>query len=88
MERSAAEAGPPGTPFWCDVTGSWSTHWYDGEIYETNIAEGLNIFKLGGTETRSAIRLGHLNPQTQKFSLDGRRGDDNDDDDDDEEYDG
>jgi hypothetical protein len=23
---------PPGTPFCCDVTGAWSTYWYDGEI--------------------------------------------------------
>ena len=73
---------PPGTPFCCDVTGAWSSYWYDGEIYETNIGEGLNIFKLRGRETRSAIKLGHLNPQTQEFSLDGRRGDDDDDDDD------
>jgi hypothetical protein len=71
---------PPGTPFCCDVTGASSTYWYDGEIYETNIGEGLNIFRLRGRETRSAIKLGHLNPQTQEFSLDGRRGDDDDDD--------
>jgi hypothetical protein len=39
---------PTGTPFCCDVTGAWSTYWYDGEIYETNIGEGLNVFKLRG----------------------------------------
>jgi hypothetical protein len=75
---------PPGTPFCCDVTGAWSTYWYDGFIYETNIGEGLNIFELRGRETRSAIRLGHLNPQTQEFTIDDRRGDDDDDDDDDD----
>jgi LVIVD repeat len=74
---------PPGTPFCCDVTGAWSTYWYDGFIYETNIGEGLNIFKLKGRETRTAIKLRHLNPQTQEFALDGRRGGDDDDDDDD-----
>jgi hypothetical protein len=78
---------PPGTPFCCDVTGAWSTYWYDGFIYETNIGEGLNIFKLKGRETRSAIKLGHLNPQTQEFSLDGRRGGDDDDGDDDDDDD-
>lgn len=67
---------PPGTPFCCDVTGAWSTYWYDGLIYETNIGEGLNIFKLKGKETRSAIKLRHLNPQTQEFSLDDRDDDD------------
>jgi hypothetical protein len=76
---------PPGTPFCCDVTGAWSTYWYDGFIYETNIGEGLNIFQLRGRETRSAIRLGHLNPQTQEFDIDGRRGDDDDDDDTDDD---
>jgi hypothetical protein len=76
---------PPGTPFCCDVTGAWSTYWYDGEIYETNIGEGLNIFDLRGRETRTAIRLGHLNPQTQEFSLDDRGRDDDDDDDDDDD---
>jgi hypothetical protein len=72
---------PPGTPFCCDVTGAWSSYWYDGFIYESNIGEGLNIFGLGGRETRGAIRLRHLNPQTQEFSL-GRDRDDDDGDDD------
>jgi hypothetical protein len=67
----------------CALTGAWSTHWYDGFIYESHIGEGLNIFELKGRETRSAVKLGHLNPQTQEFSLDDRRGDDDDDDDDD-----
>jgi hypothetical protein len=53
----------------CALTGAWSSYWYDGFIYESNIGEGLNIFKLLGEETDSAIELGHLNPQTQEFSL-------------------
>jgi hypothetical protein len=60
---------PPGTPFCCDVTGAWSSYWYDGFIYETNIGEGLNIFKLSGNTLARRIKLGHLNPQTQEFSL-------------------
>jgi hypothetical protein len=68
----------------CALTGAWSSHWYDGLIYESLIGEGLNIFDLRGMETRSAIRLGHLNPQTQEFTIDDRRGDDDDDDDDDD----
>jgi hypothetical protein len=71
----------------CPLTGAWSTHWYDGFIYESHIGEGLNIFKLKGRETRSAIRLRHLNPQTQEFSLDGRRGGGGDDDDDEDDDD-
>jgi hypothetical protein len=65
----------------CALTGAWSTHWYDGFIYESTIGEGLNIFELRGRETRSAMKLGHLNPQTQEFTIDQRRGDDDDDDD-------
>jgi hypothetical protein len=65
----------------CALTGAWSSHWYDGFIYESLIGEGLNIFELKGRDTRSAIKLGHLNPQTQEFTIDGRRGGDDDDDD-------
>ena len=71
----------------CALTGAWSTYWYDGFIYESTIGEGLNIFKLKGKETRSAIKLGHLNPQTQEFSIQPRDRDDDDDDDDDDDGD-
>ena len=66
---------PAGTPFClvdgtgCDVGGAWSSYWYNGLIYETNITEGLNIFRFTGDETAGALRLDHLNPQTQEFSL-------------------
>jgi hypothetical protein len=60
---------PPGTPFCCDVTGAWSSYWYNNFIYETNIGEGLNIFRFSGRETAGAMRLGHLNPQTQEFTI-------------------
>jgi hypothetical protein len=43
---------PPGTPFCSDVTRAWSTYWYDGFLYESNIGEGLNIFKLTATRSR------------------------------------
>ena len=59
---------PPGTPFCCDVTGAWSSYWYRGTIYETNIGEGLNIF--GPDFSVQRIRpMRHLNPQTQEFSF-------------------
>jgi hypothetical protein len=61
---------PPGTPFCCDVTGAWSTYWYDNFVYETNIGEGLNIFRFSGRETDGTMKLGHLNPQTQEFTID------------------
>jgi hypothetical protein len=65
-----AKPVPPGTPFCCDVTGAWSTYWYNGSIYESNIGEGLNVFRFSGRETAGAIRLDRSNPQTQEFSID------------------
>lgn len=49
--------------------GAWSSYWYNNFIYETNITEGLNIFRLSGKATGGAVRLDHLNPQTQEFTL-------------------
>jgi len=67
-----------------ELGGAWSSYWYNGIIYESEITKGLNLFRYTGKETRKAIRLKHLNPQTQEFSLTARRGDDDDDDDDDD----
>jgi hypothetical protein len=55
---------PPGSAFCCDGAGAWSSYRYDGFIYETNIGEGLNIFKLSGNTLARTIKLGHLNPHT------------------------
>lgn len=52
-----------------DLGGAWSSYWYDNFIYESSITEGLNGYRLSGNATGGAIRLGHLNPQTQEFSL-------------------
>ncbi len=65
---------PPGGPFCggtgCEIGGVWSSYWYNNFIYETNITEGLNIFRFSGNETAGAMRLTHLNPQTQDFTID------------------
>jgi hypothetical protein len=53
----------------CEIGGAWSSYWYNGFIYETNITEGLNIFRLSGKQTAGALRLDHLNPQTQEFTI-------------------
>jgi hypothetical protein len=76
---------PPAVP--TQLGGAWSSHWYNGLIYESEIQVGLNVFRFTGRETRGDIKLRHLNPQTQEFSLDDRRGDDDDDDDDDRDDD-
>lgn len=66
---------PPGTPFClptgCEIGGDWSTYWYNNFIYESSITEGFNIFRFSGNETAGAMRLDHLNPNTQEFTIDG-----------------
>jgi len=52
-----------------DLGGAWSAYWYNNFIYETNITEGLNIFRFSGKQTAGALRLDHLNPQTQEFTI-------------------
>jgi hypothetical protein len=58
---------PPAVP--TQLGGVWSSYWYNNFIYEGVIQEGLNVFRLSDSTTAGAIRLDHLNPQTQEFSL-------------------
>jgi hypothetical protein len=58
---------PPIVP--TDLGGAWSSYWYNNFIHETNITEGLNIFRFEGSQTAGARRLGHLNPQTQELTI-------------------
>jgi hypothetical protein len=52
-----------------ELGGAWSSYWYNNFIYESEITKGLNVFRFSGPETGGAIRLPHLNPQTQEFSI-------------------
>jgi hypothetical protein len=69
--------GSPVTLGWSDppplvptqLGGAWSSYWYNNFIYESEISKGLNVFRFSGSETAGAMRLPHLNPQTQEFSL-------------------
>jgi hypothetical protein len=58
---------PPLVP--TQLGGAWSSYWYNNFIYESEITKGLNVFRFSGKETGGAMRLDHLNPQTQEFSL-------------------
>jgi hypothetical protein len=58
---------PPLVP--TQLGGAWSSYWYNNFIYESEITKGLNVFRFSGKETAGAIKLPHLNPQTQEFSL-------------------
>jgi len=53
-----------------DLGGAWSSYWYNNFIYESEITKGLMVFRLSGNATAGAMRLDHLNPQTQEFSID------------------
>jgi hypothetical protein len=55
---------PPG----CQLGGAWSTYWYNGFMYESDITKGLNVFRLSDRVTAGAMKLPHMNPQTQEFT--------------------
>ncbi len=52
-----------------DLGGAWSTYWYNGFMYESDITRGLNVFNYSGKEMAADLKLSRLNPQTQEFSL-------------------
>ena len=65
----------PNPPVGIELGGDWSTYWYNGRIYESDILRGLLIWKLSDPAVAGAMKLDRLNPQTQEFSLDDRRDD-------------
>jgi hypothetical protein len=54
------------------VGGDWSTYWYNGRIYQSDIRRGLIIWNLSDPAVAGARNLPHLNPQTQEFSFEYR----------------
>jgi hypothetical protein len=59
----------PGGAVVNELGGAWSSYWYNNFIYESEITKGLNLFRLSDRTTAGAVRLGHLNPQTQEFAI-------------------
>ena len=49
--------------------GDWSSYWYDGRIYESDMKRGLIVWNLSDKAVAGAKKLGHLNPQTQETSF-------------------
>jgi hypothetical protein len=45
--------------------GDWSTYWYNGKIYESDIYRGMMVWDLENTYTRRANTVPMSNPQTQ-----------------------
>lgn len=58
----------PLTP--AQLGGDWSTYWYNGLIYESDITRGLLVWNLSDNVTAGARKLDHLNPQTQESVID------------------
>jgi hypothetical protein len=73
--REIAYADPaplvdPNPPVGIELGGDWSSYWYNGRIYESDITRGLIIWRLSDKAVAGAQRLAHLNPQTQEFNID------------------
>jgi len=51
------------------VGGDWSSYWYNGMIYESDITRGFTTWRLSDKTVAGAMKLGHLNPQTQEFTI-------------------
>jgi LVIVD repeat len=49
--------------------GDWSTYWYNGRIYESDITRGLLIWNLSDKAVAGARKFDHLNPQTMETSF-------------------
>ncbi len=67
----------PATVAWSDppplvptqLGGAWSSYWYNNFAYESEITKGLNVFRVSDPRLAGARVLGHLNPQTQEFTI-------------------
>jgi hypothetical protein len=59
----------PGGQVVNELGGAWSSYWYNGFIYESEITKGLNVFLLSDRARAGDRKLGHLNPQTQERSF-------------------
>jgi hypothetical protein len=47
----------------------WSSYWYNGHIYGNDILRGVDIFLFSDQARAGAVKLDHLNPQTQTSLL-------------------
>lgn len=59
----------PNPPVGIETGGDWSTYWYNGLIYESDITRGVIIWKLSDNTVAGALKFDHLNPQTQETSF-------------------
>ena len=68
--KEIAFADPaPLSPTSLVLGGDWSTYWYNGRIYESDIRRGLIIWNLTDPAVAGAKKFAHLNPQTLETSF-------------------
>ena len=61
----------PNPPVGIELGGDWSSYWYNGRIYESDITRGLLIWRLDDSAVDTYLRTtGSNNPQTQLFTID------------------
>lgn len=53
----------------CRIGGAWSSYWYNNVVYESDITRGLNVYRVSDQALAGTVKLAHLNPQTQEFTL-------------------
>jgi hypothetical protein len=56
--------------------GDWSSYFYNGIIYQADITRGLFTWDLDEKDTDRAMKLRHLNPQTQEFTIGAKKDND------------
>ncbi len=59
-----------GTGTGITLGGDWSTYWYDGHIYESDIRRGVITWRLDDRLTQGTRLAGRSNPQTQEVTFD------------------
>ena len=59
----------PQNPAGIELGGDWSSYWYNGRIYESDITRGLIIWRLDDPAVIQFLRTPFANPQTQDFTI-------------------
>jgi hypothetical protein len=70
--KEIAYADPkPLNPAAFTIGGDWSSHYYNGLIWQSDITRGLLAWQIRGDALGGTQRLDRLNPQTQEFTTSG-----------------
>ena len=66
--KEIAYADPPAFPDGF-AGGDWSTYWYNGHIYESDLVRGLLTWRINDPRVTAYFRTPYSNPQTQEFTI-------------------